>query len=114
MKLVINRCYGGFGLSRKAFLRLRELGHPLALTEPDFGERQNEASSPRSDWDDSFCDHIARDDKLMVQVVEELGVDEASARLAKLGVVEIPDDVKWEIEYHDGRETVREVSQSWD
>lgn len=38
MKIVINKCYGGFGLSREAFHRLRALGNEHALAEVDIGE----------------------------------------------------------------------------
>lgn len=37
MKVVINTCYGGFGLSRKALHFLREIGNKEALKETDDG-----------------------------------------------------------------------------
>lgn len=55
---------------------------------------------------------IERNDPLLVQVVETLG-REANGFAAELKVVEIPDDVVWEITEYDGIETVREVARSW-
>jgi len=53
-----------------------------------------------------------RTNPLLVQVVEELGV-KASGISAKLKVVEIPDDIEWEIDDYDGMETIREKHRSW-
>ena len=46
------------------------------------------------------------------QTVEELG-DLASGRYSVLEVVEIPDDVKWEISEYDGSERIHECHRSW-
>jgi hypothetical protein len=48
----------------------------------------------------------------LIGVIEKLG-DEASSRFSKLTVIEIPDDVEWEISEYDGAETVEEVHRSW-
>jgi hypothetical protein len=55
---------------------------------------------------------LARDDSLLVQVVEELG-DLANGRHAELKVVEVPDDVEWAIEEYDGTEWVAEKHRTW-
>lgn len=111
-KIVINKCFGGFGISRAAFLRLREMGNEYAIAEADVGEMYDDGSGPRSDYCDSFGDDIPRDDPDMVAVVEGMG-DKANARYADLFVVEIPDDVEWEIEEYDGTEWVAEKHRSW-
>ena len=85
MKVVINRCYGGFGLSEKA-MRFLGVG---------------------SEWPD-----IARDDPKLVECVEKLG-EEANDTYAELKVVEIPDDINWEIGEYDGLEWVEEVHRRW-
>lgn len=90
MKLVINTCYGGFNLSPLAFERYRALSGNLD-------------SSPYS---------MDRDDPRLVQVVETLG-EGANGPYAKLKVIEIPDDVEWEIGEYDGIEHVREMSRTW-
>lgn len=113
-RIVINKRYGGLGLSRKAFLRLRELGHPLALEETDIGEVWADAPSVREEWLDSFCYDIPRDDPLLLQVIDELGVEVSSAPMAQLKIVEIPDGVKWHIEKYHGLESIDEDHRSWD
>ena len=106
-ELVINSTYGGFSLSRKAFLRLRELGHPMALEEPDCGEAFEDGEiRDCSEVDaDFFLSSIPRDDKLLIQVVKELG-EEANGSTAKLKIVKIPDDADYEICEYDGIEWV--------
>jgi hypothetical protein len=45
-KVLICDTHGGFGLSRRAFHRLRELGNEEALAEPDYGERWPNVTAP--------------------------------------------------------------------
>lgn len=59
-------------------------------------------------WDRS----IDRDDKALVQVVEEKG-KEAFGKHAELKIVQIPDDVDWEISEYDGSEHIVEVHRTW-
>jgi hypothetical protein len=56
---------------------------------------------------------IFRDDPALVQVVEELGA-KSSGEFAKLHVVEIPEDVQWEIEEYDGKEHIAEIHRTWE
>lgn len=88
MKIVINSCFGGFGLSDKALNRYKELGGTLTNCQPN------------------------RDDPILVRVVEELGED-SWGFLAALKVVEIPDGIDWEISEYDGCETIEESHRSW-
>lgn len=90
MKIVVNRCFGGFGLSEAAY---KELGLK---------------------WDGYGCAfEKTRTNPRLIAVVEKLGEEASSGAYAKLRVVEIPDDVKWKIEAFDGWETVEEVHRSW-
>lgn len=85
-KVVINTCYGGYGLSAEAVDLLRELkGEPLECYR---------------DWQG-----ITRHDKDLVKVVETLG-DKASNTYAKLKVVEI-DFPAYMIDEYDGIESIR-------
>jgi hypothetical protein len=92
IKIAVNKCYGGFTLSQAAENRLRELGM--------------EGSAYGHD--------IARDNPLLIQVIEELG-DAASGRFSKLAITEIPDDVagNWQIGEYDGTEWVEEKHRTW-
>jgi hypothetical protein len=83
-KIVINRCYGGFGLSYDA---LQTLGI-------------------ESEYD------IERDDPKLVAVVESMG-DKANGRFSELKIVEIPDDVQYFIDECDGMECIRENHRVW-
>lgn len=94
-------------------LRLRELGCKAALEETDIGEKWKDSDKVRKPFLDSFCHRIARDDPLLLQVLDELSSDEASAPLAELRVVEIPDGIEWSIDDYDGMETVEEKHREW-
>ena len=84
MKIVINICHGGFSLSEEA----QKLYCQYSMIEwKDWQE----------DW--SYYD-IERNNQYLVRVVEELG-DSASGRFAELKVVDIPDDVEWQIDFYD-------------
>jgi hypothetical protein len=94
-KVVINKCYGGFGLSDEAATRL---GRPLS----------SGLSGHNSARD------MQRDDPQLVALVEELGTDRVSGKLAELHVVEVPDGVEWRIEEYDGQEWVAETHRTWE
>lgn len=94
MKIVINNCFGGFRLSQEGLERYKELSGVTDVTV------------------DSVYRMIQRDDMHLVKTVEELGV-KASGRYSVLEVIEIPDDVKWEIREYDGSETIEELHRSW-
>lgn len=66
--------------------------------------------------DTSFSDEDwPRDDRDLIEVIEELGSVAASAKHAKLHIVEIPDGVDWVIECDDefGNEWVAERHRTW-
>ncbi len=108
MKIVINDCFGGFGLSDQAFRRYAELKGGLHITEiPPYPVYTDPGfTKPLYDF------QIQRDDPALVQTVEEMG-EEASSRLAKLKVVEIPDGIEWELDDYDGMESIHEQHRSW-
>ena len=113
-KIVINRKYGGFGLSYEAFKRLRELNNPTAKAEPDLRRALwSDGSGPRKQNAlEMFCRDIDRNDPQLILVVEEMGA-KASGRYAQLEVIEIPDDVDWTVEEKDGFEHIAEVHRVW-
>ena len=89
MKIVINTCFGGYELSEKAY---EYLGLPW---DGNGNEFEDDRTNPK-----------------LIECVEKLG-EEANGELAELHIIEIPDDVKWEINDYDGYETVEEVHRSW-
>lgn len=107
MKIVLNKCYGGYNISDEAVIRLRELGCQEAIAYKM--EKENDDLWGK-DWN-SLLDGD-RTNKHLVQVVEELG-SRANGACAQLEVVEIPDGVRWEISDYDGMETVAEPRTVW-
>lgn len=111
-KVVINRSYGEFCLSHKAFRRLRELGQQDALQEHDAGAYWPAGARPDEPSLNKCGAGVPRDDQRLIQVVEEL-CGEANGHGAELRIVEIPGDVRWEIEKTEGIEHVSEAHRRW-
>ena len=141
MKVVINNRHGGFGLSDDAVkLYHKILGKEVWITGDDYfptyslvppNERQDAGlkyGSPanwhtmsmeeKDNWNKVYREQtfstydMARNDPVLVQVVEELGRN-ADGRHAELKIVEIPDDVEWQIDEYDGLEWVAEKHRTW-
>ena len=116
MKVVLNVCYGGFGLSDEAmelyltktgqvpFYKIKLYGNSHYATEPFVGTKTNGKYLSYSS--------IERNDPVLVEIVETLG-KKSWDQCAELKVVDIPKDVAWEIYEYDGNETIRERSRSW-
>ena len=109
MKVVINSCFGGFSLSEKAMNRLIELAS--GELKKKLVERKKRRDQSKRGITGYYPD-IPRNHPLLIKVVEELG-DKASGRFACLEVVEIPDDVEWQIEEYDGSEWIAEKHRTW-
>ena len=117
MKIVINRCFGGFGLSTKAFERLIELG--MTITTFENGMIKDKTADivqhiGKMFGDYSFVkyDSDMRTNPLVIQVVEELK-EKANGQCAELTIVEIPDNIEYEIDDYDGMEKVSETHRTW-
>jgi len=146
MKVVVNRCFGGFGLSNKAIKMLaslkgkecyfyKQVGYSwdndddenlyikvdekerdsfISTVNKDYGEKTN--SFNKEDYDLGFDKYSYgkefRIDKDLIKVIETLG-NEADGNYASLDIVEIPNDIEWEINEYDGSETIEEVHRSW-
>ena len=122
-KVVINTCYGGFRASRRAHERHAELiGKKLfVIPDPKYKAYIEYYSFEDLTYEEFVKDMKAyeldlnvmdRSNPLLVQVVEELGSG-ASVKTSDLEIVEIPDDVDWEIQEYDGKEWVSEKHRTW-
>ena len=92
MKVVINDCYGGFGLTEAA---LNEYKSRKDITDPNF-----------------YYYDIPRDCPVLVAMIEEQG-NAVDGQFAELRIVDVPDDVNWYIEEYDGNEHVAERHRTW-
>jgi hypothetical protein len=135
MKIVINKCFGGFGLSetamfayaaRKGLTLYVERENAICVTYWTVPPEQRPAEI---DWHAASLEErqahnaaynkavlygrdIHRDDADLVAVVESLG-EAASDKYASLLVVEIPDGIEWGIDEYDGMESISEKHRSW-
>lgn len=128
MKIVVNRCWGGFGLSRHALLDLVKRNSPgIEKVEDTDGFYRRISKWTEfvegyefDGWQALYKDGIHytwdrsnRTDDVLIAVVEELG-EAANGPFSELEIVEIPDDVKdYHIRNYDGMESVEEDHRSW-
>ena len=130
MKVVINDCYGGFGISNKAGDALVAKGWSTTDFNEAGGYENPEAKlvckeKKRDDLSNQAVElfgkysFISRDSDPalrshpdLVAVVKEIG-DEASNKYGELKVVEIPDGTDVIIEEYDGMEWIAERHQTW-
>ena len=118
MKIAINKCYGGFDLSESAQRRLIELGVPYYKSFDDIPNDYNGLYIVNNDskmfgsYSDNFNGYEYRTNPLLISVIEELGKS-ASGKFGEIIIVEVPDDVEWDIEEYDGIEWIAEKHNTW-
>jgi len=138
-EVVINVCFGGFSLSYDAVMEYAKKKGITIYAFVDKGDKNSNLNlekfkpyNPHSnrkvflihyskkplsgdtcDEEGYFSDRdIERDDPVLIEIIKEMG-EKASGKLAKLKIVEIPDDIEWEVEEHDGNEWVSEKHRTW-
>lgn len=137
MKILVNRCYGGFGLSDKAFEEyLNRTGQVFYKKKSKWShldlidyykvspeeydkihdeEHNNFNSTNRFEKSNSLylsASNIERTDPILIQIVEEMG-EESFGEFSKLEVVDIPDNIEYTIEEDDGKEHIAEAHRTW-
>lgn len=134
-KVVINRCFGGFGLSHEAILLYAKLKGitlywddskswttdyylvPVEEWEKVDSIRWSNLTFEQKEWKNKnyyyLAGNVKRDDPTLIEVVETLGSKAASASLSQLAIVEIPQGVDWYIHDYDGMESIQENHRSW-
>lgn len=138
MKIILNKCYGGFNVSDEAhelyakkkgitLYRYYDIYERYILTKTkrkdsglftyyftkDYGEWVKETEMDDNDWETYFhLNDEHRTDPTLIEVVEELG-EKASGNYSKLKVVEIPDGMDYVIDDYDGFETLHEDVKVW-
>lgn len=141
MKVAVNKCYGGFSLSKAAVIWLAERGFEPAMQERDKMETQVKELGDKSadyfdglerltmrrvaSWRDGTREFLGyswhgdhedrpafRSDPLVVDCIETIG-DKANGLHAAIEITEIPDGVEFTIEEYDGQECVSEAHRTW-
>ena len=136
-KILLNKCYGGFSVSRKAYeLYAKKKGFDLFIYKLEiktgnlFYIKTNDDNSlyttyTNKDLGDVVKGYIAdedrvelndtmREDETLIEVVEELGA-EANSKFSSLVIVKVPESVAkdYVIDNYDGIETLHKRVQIW-
>jgi hypothetical protein len=119
VKIVINRCYGGFGLSEDAmrlyaekkdlpFYVYSDPKYSGSIFKSYFTADPSGMTRINSDFYRKYHLYdldIERNDPVLVEVVEELG-DKANGMCAKLMIEEVPKGTLYRIDEYDGMESL--------
>ena len=101
MKIVVNKCFGGFSLTEDVY---KELG----IEWDEYGYLRNEDLGISSD------NYMAyRSDPNLINAIEKIGESNSGGWASELEIVDIPDGIEYTIDDYDGFETVHEVHRSW-
>ena len=100
-KIIINDCYGGFGLSGEAAHLFNSLKGEELLDVSEYDTYRSVTANK-----------VSRDDPILIEVFDMLG-KRAAGELCELRIIEIPDDVDWVIQEYDGNEWVAERHRVW-
>jgi len=128
LEVVINRCYGGFSVSKETLEELYKMKSDVLEKTPMKEYFQKDETQEYIESHIKMCGLMIKDeqvialkdrrDKLirgntdLIAVIKKLG-DKANGQCAKLEIIEVPADVEWEIDEYDGMESIEECHRSW-
>ena len=136
MEVVINGCFGGFGISNLALLELIKMNSKIVAkqtfkkyygSDKDYETdkvklevfKDGFFSRPFSNgvlYDNKFVYYVSyelkRNSPDLIKVVKKLK-EKANGHCAELKIVEIPDGVDFVIDEYDGIESIHEKHESW-
>ena len=109
-KVVINTCYGGFGITDEAMkMYLERKGIPYKMVKSEFSTWNHEyfeKADPNQEQEVPDTFDLERDDPVLIEVIEELGLERAAGSCAELEIEDIPKGTLYRIEEYDGREWI--------
>jgi hypothetical protein len=103
MKVLVNKCYGGYGTSVEAGLEWLKRNNKVFTVIDDSYNLVVEM-----DGEKHYID-LDRADPILIELYEEKGSEFVSGRHAELKLEEIPDDCQYSIGEYDGQEWIEET-----
>jgi len=100
MRVVLNKCHGGFEISERCAEFLRVHGWDVTANEVNY----------EYDLDDQ---KYLRTHPMLIRAIEELGKSAWNEDVSDLKIIEVPNEVNWHIEDYDGEEWVAEDHRTW-
>jgi len=128
MRIVINRCFGGFSLSDKAKQWLIDNKNWSVTSWLDGNYKDRDADLVDNTTTDTMPTSIfgrysmARHDQYeddfrnnpdLIACIDAIGPEKASGSCAQLEIVQIPDGTDYTIEEYDGLEHIAEKHRTW-
>ncbi len=104
MKILINKCHGGYSISANAlsmYADKKGLKYSVKNEYLPFLDLADGTSL-------SFY-NIERNDPTLIEVFEELGSEDFSGICAEVSIVEIPDNAQYKISEYDGKEWIEQI-----
>ena len=110
-KIVLNKCYGGYGINTQAKLELlKRAGYKTKIATNEWGD-EDILVKVDGEWKDVYDVEEAqslfdRTSPLLIKLIEEWGSDKVSARYANLVVEEVDKGREFIIDEYDGTEAI--------
>lgn len=126
MKVAINKCYGGFQISREGYewliknkaWKVTDYNKSGRGYEDDTAQLVKTRDYKTKEWNgDYYLVHDRSGPEIrtnpdIIEMIETLKTS-VNTSVSKLQVIEIPDGIDFEIEEYDGIEWIAEAHRSW-